>query len=271
MTPRAREAASSAALPSCFDVVDAALIDAAVGDIAAILEKDVSRGAERVGAYVLSRFYGDDPALYASRAPRKHASLRGLLSRCDRLELPVSKTYIANAIGVAVVTRQLPANASFHRLPLSHRIELLRLRDPNRIELVASEALDARVAVRQLREEVRAILGAAKHARPATPMPLRVVAGAAKALRVDESPALAFGLADVEALREEERDTLRHTLEEVAGVVASLRMLVAGPVAVPTSGQSAEPLAAAVSVRTLRLPRRPPRRGVPASVVEGEE
>ena len=76
-------------LPASAEKVDRELVDRAATHIREVLEKTVTRGTEEVGRYLLRTFYDDDPQLYFSANPNKHASLRLLLDRCESLELPV--------------------------------------------------------------------------------------------------------------------------------------------------------------------------------------
>lgn len=97
-------------------------------------------------------FYDDDPKLYFSSSARKHVSLNLLLERSGSLELPVSRTFLVNALRIAAISKDLPRSATFHRLPATHRIELLPLKTAANIERFASKAMASKLTVRKLRE-----------------------------------------------------------------------------------------------------------------------
>ena len=97
-----RDASDSAnatvvALPSSAEKVDRELVERAVSHIRGELAKMVARGMDEVGRYLLQTFYDDDPELYFSASPNKHASLRLLIERCESIDFPVSRTFLANA------------------------------------------------------------------------------------------------------------------------------------------------------------------------------
>lgn len=135
------------------------LDDDVVHDLCAFIRDEVGRtdaALERIGERLLSDFWGGDLTLYEARGPRKHAGLRALAKRADTAVLPISKTALSNAIGIAVVVRTLPADSAFRTLPSSHKVELLPLRDPALIERVARDcAADPAFTVRELRAAVR--------------------------------------------------------------------------------------------------------------------
>jgi hypothetical protein len=142
-------------LPISAEKVDKALVNRAVAHIRDVVSKTVTRGLDDIGTYLLREFYDNDPALYSSTSPGKHASLSMLMERCESLELPVSRTFLANALRMAAMTKQLPRAAIFHRLPPSHRVELLRVRAPEKLEQLASKAVEGKLSVQKLRTLVQ--------------------------------------------------------------------------------------------------------------------
>src|SRR5258708_34000084 len=106
---------------------------------------------DEVGRYLLQTFYANDPELYFSASPSKHASLRLLIERCESMDFPVSRTFLANALRIAAVSKDLPQAATFRRLPSSHRVELLRLKAPENVERLASRAISQKLSVQKLR------------------------------------------------------------------------------------------------------------------------
>src|SRR5437868_5969033 len=112
-----RDASGSAnatvvALPRSAEKVDRELVERAVSHIRGELAKTVARGMDEVGRYLLQTFYDDDPELYFSASPNKHASLRLLIERCESMDFPVSRTFLANALRMAAVSKDLPRAAT---------------------------------------------------------------------------------------------------------------------------------------------------------------
>jgi hypothetical protein len=133
---------------------DNALVDLALTHIQTVIARTVTRGMLEIGEYLLETFYEGSPELFHSSRPRKHASLRLLVERCESLTLPVSRTFLGNALRMAAVAKELPAGATFLKLPPSHRIELLRVRDPEHLEQLARRCVDERLTVASLRRVV---------------------------------------------------------------------------------------------------------------------
>lgn len=146
--------AGPVALPTCAEFPDQKLIESAVSHIRIVLAKTVGRAMDEIGRHLLRHFYGDDPKLYFSANSKKHISLRHLMERCESMELPVSRTFLANALRMAVMARALPRTAAFHKLPSTHQLELLRLKNPESVEFLASKALSQQLTVRKLRDFV---------------------------------------------------------------------------------------------------------------------
>lgn len=111
----------------------------------------MSQGLEDVGNYLLETFYDNDIELYHSLKRNKHASLSLLEQRCETIDLPVSRRFLANAIGVAVMAKQLPRTSAFLKLPASHKQELLRTATPQKADALATKALEKKLTVQKLR------------------------------------------------------------------------------------------------------------------------
>ena len=110
------------------------------------------KGAEDVGEYVLDTFFAGDADLAKARTPNKNVSYRALAEKCGTPELPISKTWLNNAVGIAVMVRRLPENArAFRALPPSYQETLLPLRDPEKVEIVAKQATNTHITCRELR------------------------------------------------------------------------------------------------------------------------
>jgi hypothetical protein len=174
---------------------------------------------DEVGAYLLKTFYEDDPALYRDPRAPNHVSLRALAARCGGLDLPVSASFISTSIRIAAVGRAMPAGASFLKLPMSHRAELVRL-PPEKIESAAALAIRTAAPVRELREHVTRLLPAksSSRGRPPTPPALRVLKEVARALGNEARPVTH---ADVAKL------TAKQRAEMVATIAAAKKYITA--------------------------------------------
>jgi hypothetical protein len=217
-------------LPTGAAELDDALVTKAAKEIATILRNTIARGLHDVGDYLLKNFYDDDPALYHSTSPAKHASLSRLVAQCGKQDLPVNKTFLSNAIRLAVMTRELPESTSLKQLPPSHQIELLRLeRAPEKLATIAERAVEKKLTVQSLRAEVlKAVEKMPKSNRGRKPVPpaLRAVHKVTKLLGKDGSQNLAFLKADLSELTGEQRDELRAAVVRAGALLEKLQKLV---------------------------------------------
>ncbi len=183
-------------------VADEALVQSAVDDLRTIVAGTVCKTLEDVGAYLLDKFYGGDVALYRSSSPSKHVSLQRLIERCDTLDFPMTQTFLSNAIGVAAYSRTLPQGAKFRLLPASHRIALLRVKDPNTVEALAEKVIEKRLPVRKVRELALRANPKRERAlgRRPTPALLRTLRDASRIL-VDDAGTARFSRADIVAMK----------------------------------------------------------------------
>lgn len=133
----------------------AGLVAEAVAWIRSKVAETLKLGAIEVGEYVLVNFFQNNPDLVRSRDPYKAASFRALSSKCGTPELPISKTWLNNAVGVALITRLLPQDAhAFRSLPPSYQEALLPLTDPSAVESLAKQAAARQLTFRELRRLV---------------------------------------------------------------------------------------------------------------------
>jgi hypothetical protein len=91
---------------------------------------------------------------------------------------------------MAAVTKELPRSASFHLLPPSHRVELLRVKAPEKVERLAAKAVEAKLSVQKLRALVqkdgsRTRSGSAR-GRKRTPDVLKAVEACLRVLRDED-------------------------------------------------------------------------------------
>jgi hypothetical protein len=189
-----------------------------------ILSRTLARGMEDVGGYVLKTFYEDDPARYRSASAPGHLSLRALIERCGTIDLPMSATFLSTSIRMAVIARRLPQGASFTKLPVSHRVELLRLPESD-IERVAITALRDRLPVRALRTTVAKLLVAKPPGRGRPPTP-RLVQLSRALQRVVELPPTAEITAEIAALTPVQLRELRGSLRNTAELLSRLATML---------------------------------------------
>lgn len=196
--------------------------------------KQADAGLLAIGNYLLDQFFDGDPATYAARA-RKNASLRALLKHAGTVDVPISKTGLSNALGLAGLRRQLGEDSAFSRLPQSLAIELLPLRDPQHIERLATDVLSwPGFTVRNLRDAVRAMKPNTGSGRRRKPRLVEAVEALARALGDGPNGQLELGADDVAALSPEQRESTRIALGYVRDRVAALREML-GAVPEPSS------------------------------------
>lgn len=197
-------------LPASAEKLDRELVDRSISRIRTILAETVTRGLDEVGQYLLKAFFNDDPEVYLASSPNAHVSLRKLIDRCESLELPVSKTYLVNALRMAAMTKRLPHAATFNQLPPSHRVELLRVKTPEKLERLASRAVEGKLSVVKLRTLVQKAEVREKTApgRGRTPAPgvLKAIEACLRQLRDEETGKLLFRRSDVGEMSDEQRD-----------------------------------------------------------------
>jgi hypothetical protein len=217
-------------LPACAEKIDRELVERSTAHIRGIITKTVTRGLDEVGDYLLKAFFDDDPEVYYAGTPTTHASLRKLFERCESMELPVSKTYLVNALRMAAVTRALPHSATFNRLPPSHRVELLRVRAPEKLERLAARAVEGKLSVQKLRTLVQKTeeRDKAKPGRGRTPAPrvLKAIEGCLRLLRDEETGKLLFRQADVAEMTEEQHTRAAAAFKALEKRVDDLRRIL---------------------------------------------
>lgn len=200
-------------------LIDRKVIDEAAAWIRAKVATTLRRGAEDVGEYVLDMFFGGDPALAKSRNPRKSVSFRVLAEKCGTAELPISKTWLNNAVGIAVTIRRLQgAGACFRALPPSYQETLLPLKDPGRMERLAHQALSEELSFRELRRVVaKERAGTPKadsRGRPCIPSIIKALGHSMKLLGVNGANRV-FSRSEIGLLDEQQRKTARASAEKL--------------------------------------------------------
>ncbi len=202
-------------LPDCALKEDKRLVDEAAARLKALAFNTMAKGIADMGAYLLDTFYEGDPELYRSAAPRKHASLRLLLERCESVDVPVSRSLLAKALLIAARMREMPRNSIFSTLPPSHQAELVRIRSIDKIEKLAERARSDGMSVIRLRAAVRKAVPKSNRGRKPTPAVLRVVQMCVRELRDDDTGRLAIRKDQLTELNEEQLAQAR----ELAGIL----------------------------------------------------
>lgn len=204
---------------------DTALVDKAV---AFIREKtgEMKKSAVEIGQYVLDTFFQGDAEKVSSKNPKKNASYAALIERCGR-DLPLNKTTLSNWVGIALMSKRLPAaDAAFKQLPSSYQEALLPLRDATKVEKFAGEATANNWSQRDLREKVakertRSHKKDDGRGRPPTPAVLKALSGGGNAFipKDGEKP---FSLSHVKELNAEQAKRALKMARNLANDLAEL-------------------------------------------------
>jgi hypothetical protein len=223
-----RELVPDSSKPAFRGVVDEELVNQAARWISTKVAATLKLGAQEVGEYVLGTFFRGDPDHAKSKNPNKDASFRALAQKCGTPELPVSKTWLNNAVGVALIIRQLPDSATaFRELSPSYQETLLPLVDPTKVEKVAKQAVAKDLSFRELRQAVaeeRAKIPKddSRGGRPSTPVIVKTL-GRSLRLFTLEVGKRSFTKAQVEELDDEQR---KDALESAEELIEKLKDLV---------------------------------------------
>lgn len=210
-------------------------VDVAAKEIGEILRKTVVQGAKDVGEYILKKFFKDDVELAQSHSPSKLSSFRTLSERCGTPELPVGKTYLNTAVGVAIMCRRLlekGGTPTYNDLPPSHQVALLPLHEPEKVEEFAKRVKKDKLTVLTVKEDVRKVVAKRKKSgkgrKPLSPV-LKAV-DRTFSLFEHESGGKLFTNAQVGALdAEQKRDTLKKARALIASLVKLERQLKTRP------------------------------------------
>ncbi len=195
--------------PKKTEGADWALVASTKEELRALITTTVDKGIDDAGDLLLKRFFGDDHKRYGGKNPES-PSLHLLLKKCGKRDLHVSRTFIGNALRLAVFGRAVKKGSAFPKLAPSHRIELLCLGDPtdtevvDAVEALAEEAFENDYSVRQLRQVVEEIRGVVKRRKPVD----RALDACVRATTDEATGELAFT----------SKDLAEMTLEQVAHV-----------------------------------------------------
>lgn len=222
--------AEAVQLPASAEKVDKDLVERSISDLRELVAKTVARGQDEIGQYLLREFFQDDPEVYVASGPSNHASLRKLMDRCESLELPVSRTFLLNALRIAASAKQLPRGSSFAQLPPTHRVELLRVKAPEQREKLASRAMESKLSVQKL----RTLVDKAQHrdkehpgrGRLPAPSLLKAIEGCLRLLRDEETGKLLFRRSNAADLTDEQRERAEAAFKVLENRIADLRRVL---------------------------------------------
>lgn len=229
-TPIGHSVGAAIVTPRCAEAADQELVDIAISHIHSILEKTVQPAMEQIGHYLLEVFYRNDTRLYFSSSPTKHVSLRLLVDRCKAMGSPFSRTFLGSALRMAAVSKALSDPTKFHKLPTSHRLQLLRLRDPQIIESIASQAVSENLSVLKLRDLVDRQLEQGRNAsgrgrRPTSPV-LRVIGSCLHRLQDEQTGKLLVSRSDIRNMTALERTRVEAWIGALQRCLDELRRFI---------------------------------------------
>lgn len=221
----AKEEDKALAVVEKVEIVSDKLVDEAVKHINGLVRETVFEGAKKIGDYVLETFYEGDVEKVKSHNPKKDTSFRKLAERCDK-DLLVSKTFLGNAVGVAVMCKLLPGEQAYKQLSHSHQTVLLPLREPKQVEAMAERAVEQKLPVRKLRQLVQQKVEASKDpelGRPQKSVILKTLDRSLKAFAL-ESRRKSFTKTQVKELNPDEAKEAR---EKAGALMERLKTLLA--------------------------------------------
>ena len=186
---------------------DQKMVDEACQEISSILEKTLFKGTIEVGQYVLKTFFDDDPKVARSRGRKKGASFRLLTDRCDTGALPVSKSWLHSAVGLAIQDRELVGHGgAYQQLTPTHRVRLLPVKSPDEVDRLAQEVLEEELTTRQLQERVAEVVANQPRRpggrRPKNPL-VKALERASRTFTIDGKP-MPIRAREVKALEEQD-------------------------------------------------------------------
>lgn len=162
--------------------VDEDLVERAVRELHGLVVGGQIDLVVAVGEYLLKRFYGGSVDEARALRPRKAASLRRLAERAE--EFGMTATGVRTAVPMALQVRAIGVGLA-RRLPMTHHLEILPLKDPAEKRLLAEAAVASAWTVRDLRRERGRLQEPHPGGRPPEPA-LRIAVGRAARLLVGD-------------------------------------------------------------------------------------
>ncbi len=246
--------------PKKTEGADRVLVATVREELRVIIARTTDKGIDESGDLLLERFFGDDHKRYGGKNPES-PSLNLLLERCGKHDLHVSRTFLGNALRLAVFGRTVSKGSAFPQLSPSHRVELLCLGDPtdagvvSAVETLAGEALENKYSVRYLRKVVKDFRCLEKRRKPVN----RTLDSCVRATTDGDTGELAFTGKDfagmtLEQVEHTERQAL--VLAQRAQAIAALARARREELASAPPVKAAEPKAE-VAPKTDELPALP--------------
>jgi hypothetical protein len=215
--------------PSRDAATNTAIVDQAIDHIRRLVTRRGRQGQQAVGQCVLDLFYKGDIDRYRSTGVAKAVTLRVLEERAAAAGLPLKRSFLSNAVGVAALARQLGRDSPYQAISPSHQVELLQAITPERAEALARECVEHRWSVRELRAKVRQErIHARLRGRGRRPLPkaLRVLRACARALVKNSSGQLSITRADIWELEPGDLAEVRRTVLKLARRLSDLSRLL---------------------------------------------
>jgi len=215
--------------PSRETVANTAIVDQAIDHIRRIVTRRGRQGQQAVGQCVLDLFYGGDVDRYRSTGVARAVTLRVLEERAAAAGLPLKRSFLSNAVGVAALARQLGRDSAYQAISPSHQVELLQAVSPERAEALARDCIEHRWSVRELRAKVRQERTRARlrgKGRRPLPKALQVVRACARALIKNDSGQLSITRTDIWELEPGDLAEARRTVLKLARRLSDLSRLL---------------------------------------------
>ena len=190
----------------------------------------IAKDTVEIGAFIFERFFEGKLESVTSKDPTKNASFSELTKRCGTPAMPVSKTFLHNALWTGVACKKLPAGAAFRKLLPSHQTALLPLRqedDFEKVERLAEKVVEKKLTVEKVRELVGKEVAKqpkdeGKGGRPPKPLIVKTLDRSLKIFTFEEGKR-SFTNADVAQLSD---DQVKHALESAEKLAKSLDGLI---------------------------------------------
>ncbi len=155
--------------------VDPVLAARVVERVREAYERTAKRGTDEIGNILLDELFGGSWELERTKYTT-HATLEAVMQHCGAAGFSLSRTYLANALQLAIFRHKLNEDSAFHDLGQSHRIEVVRLDSPKgmapeklktfdsmkEIEKLSKEAKAGAFTVLTIRQKVRVLRGILK-------------------------------------------------------------------------------------------------------------
>jgi len=131
---------------------DEALVIEAGQTLSQIFSEHFERAMLEAGEYIIRTFYNDDYELARSKKPVKGESLRQLIIRLQGEPGAPKKSWLYNAVKIAIDARDFSGFHTYGKLQLSHKVALLPVDDMEQKKSLIEQAVGEELTVRELKE-----------------------------------------------------------------------------------------------------------------------